>query len=123
MKKSSWQVKLLAAGLVSTIALIGAALLTGAQEHASSPSAAPAKTAEQQFKNIQVLKDIPADQVIPSMQFIASSLGVGCDFCHVEHQMDKDDKKTKVAARKMMTMMFEINADSFEGERKVFQSI
>jgi photosynthetic reaction center cytochrome c subunit len=77
------------------------------------------KTAEQQFKNIKILKGIPADQLIPSMQFISASLGVDCEYCHVEHQMDKDDKKPKVAARKMMIMMFEINADSFEGERKV----
>lgn len=90
------------------------------QKNPVQKAAAPAvKTAEQQFKNIQILKGIPADQLIPSMQFISASLGVDCEFCHVEHYMDKDDKKTKVAARKMMTMMFEINADNFDGERKV----
>jgi photosynthetic reaction center cytochrome c subunit len=119
MKKSTWQAKMLAAGLVSTIVLIGWVMLSGAQEHASSPSAPPTKTAEQQFKNIQVLKDIPADQVIPSMQFIASSLGVGCDFCHVEHQMDKDDKKTKQTARKMIAMQVAIDKNNFNGELEV----
>ena len=119
MKKSTWQAKMLAAGLVSTIVLIGWVMLSGAQEHASSPSAPPTKTAEQQFKNIQVLKDIPADQVIPSMQFIASSLGVGCDFCHVEHQMDKDDKKTKQTARKMIAMQLAIDKNHFNGELEV----
>jgi hypothetical protein len=66
-----------------------------------------------------VLKDIPADQVIPSMQFIASSLGVGCDFCHVEHQMDKDDKKTKQTARKMIAMQLAIDKNHFNGELEV----
>jgi photosynthetic reaction center cytochrome c subunit len=91
-----------------------------AQKPTTQKAATPAaKTAEQQFKNIKILKGIPADQLIPSMQFISASLGVDCEYCHVEHQMDKDDKKPKEAARKMMTMMFAINADSFEGERKV----
>ena len=49
----------------------------------------------QQFKNIQVLKDIPADQLIPAMQFITASLGVECEFCHVEGAFEKDDKKPK----------------------------
>ena len=75
-----------------------------------------AKTAEQQFKNIQVLKDIPADQLIPTMQFIAASLGVECEFCHVEHEMQKDDKKTKVTARKMITMELAINKNHFDNE-------
>jgi hypothetical protein len=79
----------------------------------------PNQTAEQRFKNIQVLKSIPADQLIPSMQFIAASLGVDCEFCHVEHAFDKDDKKPKLAARKMITMMLAINADNFKGEREV----
>ncbi len=35
-----------------------------AQTPAKPPTAAP-KTAEQQFKNIQVLKDIPAEELIP----------------------------------------------------------
>ena len=34
------------------------------------------KTAAEQFKNIQILKDMPADQLIPAMQFMTASLGV-----------------------------------------------
>jgi hypothetical protein len=78
-----------------------------------------AKTASQQFKNIQVLKDVPADQLIPAMQFITASLGVDCDYCHVEHAFDKDDKKPKVTARKMMEMMLTINSENFESHREV----
>lgn len=83
-------------------------------------SSAPAsKLAEEQFKNIQALKGIPAEQVIPAMQFIAASLGVECEYCHVEHANEKDDKKTKVTARKMINMMMAINKDNFEGHREV----
>lgn len=77
------------------------------------------KTAGEVFKNIQVLKTIPADQLIPTMQFISASLGVECDFCHVEREREKDDKKPKKIARQMMQMMLAINANNFSGERKV----
>jgi photosynthetic reaction center cytochrome c subunit len=80
---------------------------------------APAKTAEQAYKNIKVLKTIPADQLMPSMQFISASLGVECEFCHVSGAFDKDDKKPKQTARKMMEMMFAINKANFEDHREV----
>jgi len=53
------------------------------------------------------------------MQFIAASLGVECEHCHVEHAFEKDDKKPKVTARKMINMMMAINKDNFEGHREV----
>ncbi len=53
------------------------------------------------------------------MQFITASLGVECEFCHVEGAFEKDDKKPKQTARKMMEMMFAINKDNFEGHREV----
>ena len=99
-------------------AVLSAATVLIAARPAQAPEAGP-KTAVQQFKNIQVLKDIPADQLIPSMQFIANSLGVECDFCHVEGAFDKDDKEEKKIARKMMTMMFTINQQNFDGKKEV----
>ncbi|HVN20207.1 MAG TPA: c-type cytochrome, partial [Dongiaceae bacterium] len=77
------------------------------------------KTAEQQFKNIQALKGVPAEQLIPTMQFISASLGVECDFCHVDRQMDKDDKKEKQTARKMIAMELAINRANFDGKVQV----
>jgi photosynthetic reaction center cytochrome c subunit len=83
-----------------------------------SPSV-PAKTTEQAFKNIQVLKNLPEYQLIPAMQFVSASLGVGCDFCHVQGKFDQDDKKTKLTARKMMQMVAAINQSNFDGRREV----
>jgi photosynthetic reaction center cytochrome c subunit len=78
------------------------------------------KKAEEQFKNIQVLKGVPAEQIVPTMQFISASLGVECEFCHVlPNTYEKDDKKTKQTARKMMEMVFSINADDFDRQRAV----
>jgi photosynthetic reaction center cytochrome c subunit len=84
-----------------------------------SPANASTKKAEEQFKNIHVLKGIPAQQLIPTMQFISASLGVECEFCHEPKAFDKDDKKPKRTARKMMEMMFAINKDNFAGHREV----
>jgi photosynthetic reaction center cytochrome c subunit len=123
------RILILAALIVLTM---GAFVGTGvkAQSNGSGPAAAAGPTtasapqsvgkkAEEQFKNIQVLKGIPADQLVPSMQFITASLGVQCDFCHVQGAFEKDDKKPKQTARKMMEMMFAINKENFAGHRDV----
>jgi hypothetical protein len=98
--------------------LIGA-FLTNSLSISSQEQPAPPKTAVTQYKNIQVLKEIPADQLIPTMQFIGGALGVDCEFCHVEHAMDKDDKKEKQTARKMIEMEFALNKNHFKNEVEV----
>jgi len=102
------------AGSVTSVLVFSLASVTHGRAQAPVP-----KNAESAFKNIQVLRNIPADQLIPSMQFISASLGVECDFCHVEGAFEKDDKKSKQTARKMMQMMFAINQDTFAGHRQV----
>jgi photosynthetic reaction center cytochrome c subunit len=77
------------------------------------------KTAEQAFKNIQALQGTPADQVFPAMQFMAASLGVECEFCHVEGKFESDDKPAKKTARKMIAMTLAINKDSFNARKEV----
>ena len=111
-------------GLFLTSLIAAAVAQSTAAPHEANPGQAAAnaagpKKAEQQFKNIQVLKGIPADQLFPTMQFITASLGVQCDFCHVQGAFEKDDKPTKQKARKMMEMMIAINADNFDGHRAV----
>jgi photosynthetic reaction center cytochrome c subunit len=115
-------IKLRVAAIFVALA-IGAFLSTGVLLNAQSGSAPPvppsSKTAEQAFKNIKVLKDVPSDQLIPAMQFMTSSLGVQCDFCHMQGSFDKDDKKPKQIARKMMQMMIIINQENFDSHRQV----
>ncbi len=98
-------------------------LLMGSSSRGQSgearPEPSPSKTAEQVYKNIKVLKDVPSDQLIPAMQFMTSSLGVQCDFCHMQGSFDKDDKKPKQIARKMMQMMIIINQENFDSHRQV----
>ena len=71
------------------------------------------KTAEQVYKNIQVLKGVPASQLQGAMSFMADSLGVGCSYCHSK-SFDADDKPTKQTARKMIRMVFDLNKGSNE---------
>jgi photosynthetic reaction center cytochrome c subunit len=104
------------ASILIAPALIFIAVCVGGLRAQSPQTALPA---EQVFKNIQVLKGTPADQIIPAMQFVTSSLGVRCEHCHVEGAFDKDDKKPKKTAREMMQMMFALNQNSFKGEREV----
>jgi len=114
------------AGLLATFGFVmaGARAQSDTAAHSAGPvqsqanAGAPKKT-EEQFKNIQVLKGIPAEQLVPTMQFVAASLGVQCDFCHVPSAFEKDDKKPKQTARKMMGMMMTINAENFDGHRAV----
>ena len=73
------------------------------------------KPAEQVYKNIQVFKGLPSSQLLGAMNFMAGSLGVGCNHCHVVNQFAKDDKPTKQTARKMILMMRKINEDNFGG--------
>jgi photosynthetic reaction center cytochrome c subunit len=109
-------------GMIAWLVVCGVVLGGAKAQSGKAPAAANAagpKKAEDQFKNIQVLKGIPADQLVPGMQFITASLGVECQFCHVEGAFEKDDKKPKQTARKMMAMMFALNKDNFDGHREV----
>ena len=120
MTAKSCKISLRIGGAAVTIVLV---VLAARGQSASGPASQTPKLAEQPFKNIKVLKGIPADQLIPAMQFIAASLGVECEFCHVHEgrgmAFDKDDKKQKVTARKMIEMMSAINKDNFDGKREV----
>jgi photosynthetic reaction center cytochrome c subunit len=101
--------------LVATVVLLIASPASGAQD---------ARTAAEANKNIQVLKTLPAAELFPTMQFMAASLGVRCEHCHVTNDtgrwpMEKDDKPPKIVARRMLTMVQEINTTQFGGRRVV----
>jgi photosynthetic reaction center cytochrome c subunit len=91
--------------------------VAGAQQRGGA--AAAGKTAGETGKNIQVLKDLPADQLNPTMRFFAYSLGVECAFCHALPDQSSDAKPTKTVARAMIKMVMEINKNSFNGRTDV----
>lgn len=75
--------------------------------------------AEKVFHNIQVLKGMRAGDLQGAMSFIASSLGVDCDYCHRGEDFGEDRTKEKSRAREMIRMVREINESTFRGENKV----
>lgn len=100
------------------VAAFALVVAVGARAQQSQP-APTEKTAAQQFKNIQVLKDVPASQLIPGMRYITTALGVECNYCHVDGNFAADDKRPKQTARQMMTMLFAINNNNFGGRPEV----
>jgi hypothetical protein len=70
------------------------------------------KPAEEVFRNIQMFKGQPAIRVLRIMEMgFVPALGVRCVFCHVPNQWDRDDKKHKVIARKMVTLTQNLNKE------------
>src|ERR1044072_7102399 len=81
------------------------------------------RTVDETGKNIQVLKGLPEAQLSLVMNFVATSLGVQCNFCHVQQGKDpktgttkwlweSDDKLQKQTARRMMQMVLSIKANN-----------
>src|SRR5437667_7665285 len=105
-------------GIAFTVVGISETPLRG-QTASANTSPPGAMSAAEAYHNIQILKGIPANQLIPAMQFITYSLGVECSYCHVEGALEKDDKKPKQTARKMMQMMAAINRDNFDSKQTV----
>jgi photosynthetic reaction center cytochrome c subunit len=73
------------------------------------------KPAEEVFKNIQMLKGMPAGRLLRVMELgYARSLGVNCTHCHVAGAWEKEDKPTKQIAREMNAMVGVINNDQLK---------
>lgn len=110
----SLRMSLLTAGVALVLALV-----TAPRNMAQQAPASPAgKTAEQVYKNIQVLKGLPANDLMPAMHDMTDALGQECGFCHFE-DLSRDDKPMHQVARRMMTMTQAINRDSFGGQARV----
>jgi len=114
----------LGAFAITTSMFLGSVVHAG---QAAPPQAAVPQArqpAEMVFKNIQVLKGVPADEFLASMGFIANALAVNCTYCHLgeggggwdEYAKDNDKKQT---ARRMIAMMRTINNNNFGGRRVV----
>lgn len=109
MKHSKINLVLITLTTVSTVILadrfIGPAATQGSE-----------KPAEQVYRNIQVFKGLPATQLIGAMNFMAGSMGVSCNHCHVPNQFAKDDKPAKQTARQHLQMTRALNDANFEGK-------
>src|SRR4051794_20525791 len=97
--------------LATAVTAMSLGIATRAQQPpASSATTTPSgQTAADKYKNLQLLKDLPAEQLPNAMQYIAASLGVQCGFCHVQGpdgwHFESDDRQPKGTARKMIQMV------------------
>ena len=98
---------------------------TGSVHATHQAAAEPGKplTADQRFKNIQVLKGLPLDDFMATMGVMAASLGYDCSECHMgAGTVTVDwaaDNPNKIMARQMVTMMRTINKTNFGGRQMV----
>ena len=68
--------------------------------------------AESVFKNIKLLKGVPAGRLLRIMNFgWGHALGVRCQHCHVLGHWADDDKPQKQITRDMSAMMRTINTE------------
>lgn len=81
------------------------------------------KTIGEVQQNIKVLGEFPQSQLIPMMNLMAASLGVRCNYCHVNKsgQWDyaADEKPEKNSAREMITMTLNINKTTASTNKEV----
>jgi hypothetical protein len=88
-------------------------------DSAGEPLRKPEQTAAERFKNVTVMKDLPASRFLDSMRSFTVALGVDCEHCHVQGNFVSDDKPAKAMARKMYTMTHNINEQTFAGKQEV----
>jgi photosynthetic reaction center cytochrome c subunit len=104
---------------VQTVVLLAFVALTGRP----AGSQEKAQTADQVFKNIQVLKGIPVDDFMGTMGLMSAAVGYDCSECHLGAGTEKvnwaADNGRKIIARKMVTMVAAINRDNFQGRQVV----
>jgi hypothetical protein len=65
--------------------------------------------AETIFKNVRILKGVPAGKFLDTMESFSHALGTNCKKCHDTENFASDDKKEKKAAREMIQMTQDIN--------------
>jgi photosynthetic reaction center cytochrome c subunit len=98
------------------VSILGILATTGVS--AVRPAQAPAAaTTGQPSRTVQVLTDVPRDQILATMRVIAASLGVECEFCHESNRTLNTEKKD--VARKMMIMTLGLNKASFGAQLRV----
>jgi len=105
------------------VGMVTASATSDSRNVVQARPASAEKTVDQEQKNIQVLKGLPVSQLLPVMNFISASLGVRCNYCHVntggKWDFASDEKGEKKAAREMMTMVLGINKNNFRGNTEI----
>jgi photosynthetic reaction center cytochrome c subunit len=105
--------------ILRVVAIVAFALTATLLAQAQGGRSIEGKKAEEVYKNIQVLKGVPAAEISQTMHLMEAETGMDCTFCHVEGAFEKDDREPKQVARKMIVMMNALNQVNFGGQRVV----
>lgn len=123
MNKSLCSLRLFIVTVLAFMVVVGLLNSPTQAERSLQQPTSGEKTTEQVQKNIQVLTGLPQSQLIPVMNFISSSLGVRCTFCHVNNSgtwdFASDVKPEKATAREMIKMVNNLNKVNFRGANEV----
>jgi hypothetical protein len=93
----------------SKVGVLGMMSLTAVFTVAQQARSTQAKTAEQVYENIKVLRGTPADSFNQMMHLMSGELGVDCEYCHLQKDRVSDDLEPKRTARQMVKMTADIN--------------
>jgi hypothetical protein len=94
------------------------------QSQPANQAASKPLLAEEAFKNVQVLRGIPAKEFMETMGFFAAALAMTCTDCHSDASGSSwanyaDETPRKQTARRMVLMVNAINSSNFGGTRSV----
>ena len=68
--------------------------------------------AESVFKNIKMLRGVPAGRLVRIMNLgYGRSLGVSCTYCHVADKWESEEKEKKQVARDMSALVGKLNGE------------
>lgn len=67
------------------------------------------------YRNLQILQEVPTDELTYLMKVISLTLGVKCEHCHQMEAWHLDQKPPKAIARKMMHMVSVAGQEYFQG--------
>jgi len=101
----------------TTLFVLIVMMLSAATLSAQRAQPSEDRTAAQVYKSLQVLKDVPSTQIMPTMRVLAASLGVECEFCHVTDRSVETEKWP--VSRRMMSLTNALNQSSFAGRSAV----
>jgi hypothetical protein len=96
--------------VASAVGMVAAPVIRAQQPQQQAPTAPAGPLAPEKYKDIQVLKDVPADQIDVTMRYFSAALGYQCQNCHMRDRATgvidfAADANGKTTARKMINLV------------------
>jgi hypothetical protein len=97
-----------------------------AQKPQPGPPAPTGPLAAAKYRDVQIMKDVPADQFDLTMDYFVVSTGIPCQGCHVRDEATgafayENDHRIKAVTRKMINLVRTVNAGDFGGRTNCAQ--